>query len=81
MQLIDELIGYTKANADAARSPDDTDVWMAHHRNCVRVKAEIELLRAALTKCANKLERCAIAGGTNAEYAAIAVKEFRDLAE
>ena len=42
---------------------------------------EIERLRAALTKCANKLERCAIAGGTNAEYAAIAVKEFRDLAE
>jgi hypothetical protein len=48
MQLIDELIGYTKANAEAARNPDDADTWMAHHRNCVRVKAEIERLRAVL---------------------------------
>ena len=44
-------------------------------------QTRINLLEAALKKCADKLERCAIANGTEAEYAAIAVKEFRDLLE
>ncbi|MGA9705263.1 hypothetical protein [Pseudomonas sp.] len=39
--------------------------------------AEIASLRAALKKCADKLERCAIASLTLPEYAALAVHEFR----
>ncbi len=45
------------------------------------LRHEIGRLRAALKRCADKLERCAIAGGTTPEYAAIAVEEFRALAE
>ena len=50
MQLIDEVIGYAKANADAARTEDEKMTWAAHHRNCVQVKAEIERLRVTLEK-------------------------------
>lgn len=46
MDLIDEVIGYAKANADAARTDDERQTWAAHHRNCVKVKAGIEDLRA-----------------------------------
>ncbi len=42
---------------------------------------EIEQLRAALKRCADRLERCAIAAGNNAETAALAVKEYRNLLE
>ena len=41
---------------------------------------EVQRLRAALKKCADKLERCAIHGGTDPEFAAECVKEFRALA-
>lgn len=44
MDLIDEVIGYAKSNAEAAHSRD-RDTWAAHERNCIRVKAEIERLR------------------------------------
>jgi len=40
---------------------------------------QVRKLEAALKKCADKLERCALAGGTTPEYAAIAVEEFRAL--
>ena len=44
--------------------------------------AENERLRAALKKCADKLERCAIhAAGNDPQIAAIAVAEFRALTE
>lgn len=42
MQLIDEVIGYAKANAEAARAPGERETWAAHHRNCVRIKGELE---------------------------------------
>ena len=40
---------------------------------------EIEQLTNALSDCADRLESCAIAGGSDPEYAALAVKEYRDL--
>ena len=48
MQLIDEVIGYAKGNADAARTSDEQDVWLAHHRNCLKIKTEIERMQSAL---------------------------------
>lgn len=48
MHLIDEVVGYAKANSEAALSPDDKQTWAAHHRNCVLIQAEMERLRAAL---------------------------------
>lgn len=51
MTLIDEVIGYAKANALAA-SGTDRETWAAHERNCLRVKAEIERLNAYQDKTA-----------------------------
>lgn len=45
---IDELVGYAKANADAARTKDDQQTWAAHHRHALAAKAEIERLNEAL---------------------------------
>jgi hypothetical protein len=47
LQLIDEVIGYAKANAEAAETADQRRVWEAHQRNCVAVRAEIERLQDA----------------------------------
>lgn len=44
-----------------------------------RLEYQNDKLRSALKRCADKLERCAIVSGTAPEYAAEAVKEFRDL--
>ena len=49
-----------------------------HIKICSDQQAEIEHLRGLLTKCANRLERCAIASGTDPEYALCAVQEYRD---
>lgn len=50
MDLIDEVIGYARANAEAARMPDERQTWEAHQRNCVRVSAEIARLRAEVER-------------------------------
>lgn len=45
MDLIDQVIGHAKSNAEAAQGRD-RNTWAAHERYCIRVKAEIERLRA-----------------------------------
>lgn len=47
---IDELVGYAKANADAARTKDDQQTWAAHHRHALAAKAEIERLQKLVTE-------------------------------
>lgn len=37
--LLDEVIGYAKANAESARTVDDQQTWRAHERNCRRVRS------------------------------------------
>lgn len=44
MDLIDEVIGYAKANAEAPGPSQEA--WGAHQRNCVLIKAEVERLSA-----------------------------------
>lgn len=51
MDLIDEVIGYAKANAFAAPTADDQTTWNAHWKNCIRIKSEIDRLRAARDEC------------------------------
>ena len=46
-------------------------------QNFTRITQDNERLRAALKKCADKLERCIVHHGTDPEFAAEAVKEFR----
>lgn len=48
MTMIDELVGYAKANARAATTQDERMTWEAHHRNCLIVQAETERLIEAL---------------------------------
>lgn len=43
------------------------------------LRARVAELEGGLTKCAARLERCAIHSGTAPEYAAIAVEEYRNL--
>lgn len=50
MTLIDEMVGFAKANADAARTKDEQQTWAAHHRHALAAKAEIERLRAELAE-------------------------------
>lgn len=50
MHLIDEVVGYAKANSEAATNPDERQTWAAHHRNCLLIQAEQQRLRAALIK-------------------------------
>ena len=38
IQLLDEVIGFAKANAEAAATKDEQMTWAAHHRNCVKVR-------------------------------------------
>ena len=42
-------------------------------------EALIAELAASLDKCATKLERCIVRGGTDAKFAVIAVSEYRSL--
>lgn len=56
MTMIDELTGYAKANADAAKTPDEQQTWSAHYRNCLKVGAEIASLRAALKSILDRYE-------------------------
>lgn len=37
--LLDEVIGYAKANAEAARTADEQETWQAHYQNCRRVRS------------------------------------------
>lgn len=41
MDLMDEVMGYAKANAEAARTLDGQMTWEAHHRNLLKIKAAI----------------------------------------
>ena len=43
--LADEMVGFAKANAESATNKWDKETWQAHHRNCVKLRAEIERLR------------------------------------
>ncbi len=51
----------------------------AAEETILELHAENEQLRALLKKCADKLEQAAIQDGTDPEWAAIAVEEFRSL--
>jgi hypothetical protein len=44
-----------------------------------RLIAQAPALLAALRECADKLEKAAIAGGSDPEYAALAVQPYRDV--
>jgi len=57
MNLIDELIGYASANAKAAKTETDRETWAAHHRNCVKVKAEIDRLLRCIASIEDELTR------------------------
>ena len=45
MQLVDEVVGYAKANMTAAKTADEQHTWGAHWRNCCLIKNEIDALR------------------------------------
>lgn len=53
MNLINEVIGHAKANADAASTADERATWAAHHRSCVALRAEFARLLAALKELAD----------------------------
>lgn len=40
MQIIEELVGYAKANAEAARTKDERMTWAAHHRHTLAAIAK-----------------------------------------
>ncbi len=54
MNIANELVGFAKANAEAAKTEDERMTWAAHHRNALAAQAEIEQLRAQLER-ANRL--------------------------
>lgn len=59
------------------RTQADREFDWSMGRELERKDAEIDRLRAALKKCANKLEKAIILTGTDPEFATIAVAEFR----
>lgn len=69
--MVTEAEALDKSHADLARRLADAG------RKIESDAKVIAALREALKKCATKLERCAIAGGTTPEYAALVVEEFR----
>ena len=79
MDLIDEVIGYAKANSEAAKNPDERATWAAHHRNCVRIKGELDSEREGRTKLADALSQKDAAMGVLFERLAKAGVDCSDL--
>lgn len=79
MELIDEVIGYAKANSESGLTPDERQTWAAHHRNCTRIKAEIEGEREGRARLDDALRQKDAAMGVLFERLAKAGVDCSDL--
>lgn len=55
------------------------DHQRALDKHSAALTSQVQALRDALATCATRLERCIVASGTDKEYAALAVADYRAL--